>query len=99
MSCFTIAFQPTKRSIRTSDGRRSFGAIFFLINDWLRLIVLPFWLAARDNEVAREIVAPSFCMTTGFYSSIALCVLCAVEGGNSSLKDMGWVRVEYQTQQ
>jgi hypothetical protein len=47
-----MAFQATKRSIRTSEGRRSCGAMFFLIRDCerdtedLRL--------ALDMDVARE---------------------------------------------
>ena len=37
MSCFTIAFQATKRSVRTSAGFRSCSPIFLFIRDWLRL--------------------------------------------------------------
>lgn len=53
MSCLTILFQATKRSIRMSDGFKSCGAIFFFIRDWLRETEEP-CLLALDIEVARE---------------------------------------------
>lgn len=75
MSCFTIFFHPTKRSMRMSDGRRSLGAIFFLMSDWLRLIVELLWLA-WEIEVTRESDAPSFCIVMSSAYNV-----CVVDGG------------------
>jgi hypothetical protein len=57
-SCFTMAFQATNCSIRTSEGRRSCGVIFFLMRDWERDMVEP-CLLAREIEVALDIEAAS----------------------------------------
>ena len=57
-----MAFHATKRSIRTSEGRRSCGAMFFLMRDWERDIVEP-CLLAREIDVALDIDAASFILT------------------------------------
>ena len=63
ISCFTIAFQATNRSIRMSDGRKSWGEVFFLIRDWeretedLRL--------ALETEVALDIDPASWFILGG----------------------------------
>ena len=54
-----MAFQAMKRSIRTSEGRRSCGAMFFLMRDWERDMVEP-CLLAREIDVALDIDAASF---------------------------------------
>jgi hypothetical protein len=54
-----MAFHAMKRSIRTSEGRRSCGAMFFLMRDWERDMVEP-CLLAREIEVALDIDAASF---------------------------------------
>lgn len=59
MSCFTIAFQATKRSMSTSDGLRSCGAMFFLMRDWFLEMVEP-CLLALEMDVARETEPVSF---------------------------------------
>lgn len=57
-----MAFHATKRSIKISEGRKSCGAMFFLINDCERESVEP-CLLALDNDVAREIETVSLFMT------------------------------------
>jgi hypothetical protein len=63
MSCLTMAFQAVKRSMRTSDGRRSCGAVAFWTSDWARDLVER-WLV-RETDVARESEAPSFMAAVG----------------------------------
>lgn len=50
MSCFVMAFQARNRSMRMSLGLSSWGAVFFLINDWFLEAVV-----RLVTEVAREI--------------------------------------------
>jgi hypothetical protein len=57
MSCLTIAFHAVKRSMRTSLGRRSLGAVLFAIRLWRRLTDVA--RLAREVDVAREIDAAS----------------------------------------
>lgn len=54
-----MTFQAMKRSMRTSEGFRSWGAIFFLMSDWFLETVEP-CLLAREMDVAREREALSF---------------------------------------
>lgn len=59
MSCFTMAFHATNRSMRRSDGRRSCGATFFLISD-CALERVEGVFEMRDTDVARETDAASW---------------------------------------
>jgi hypothetical protein len=56
-SCLTMAFHATKRSMRTSDGRRSLPCVLFWIK--LRLRLTPVAPLRRETEVAREMDAVS----------------------------------------
>lgn len=56
MSCCTIAFHATKRSMSTSAGLRSWSWMFFLMRDWFLEVVEPFLLRALALELAREMV-------------------------------------------
>jgi len=57
MSCLTIAFHATKRSMSKSEGLRSFGAVFFLIRVLLRESAdAAFTEVLREIEVARDMV-------------------------------------------
>lgn len=63
MSCLTTAFHAVKRSMRMSEGRRSCGAMFFWMSDWLREMVEPCLLAllaGREMEAARDMDTVSF---------------------------------------
>jgi hypothetical protein len=53
MSCFTITFHVTKRSMRTSEGLSSCRAVFFLIKDW-PLDMPELCLLPLERDVARE---------------------------------------------
>lgn len=57
MSCFTIIFHAENRSMRMSEGRRSCGAMFFLMRLCCLDTVEPCRLLARD--VARDIETES----------------------------------------
>ena len=62
MSCFTITFHAVKRSMRMSDGRKSFGAMFFRMRDCWRETAEPALLLPLEMEVALERDWPSFIM-------------------------------------
>ena len=55
-----MTFHAVKRSIRISEGRKSWGAMFFLIKDCCRETEV--LLLARETDVAREIETESFIM-------------------------------------
>lgn len=53
-----MIFHAVKRSIRMSEGRKSWGAIFFLIKDCC--LETEDLLLARETDVAREMETESF---------------------------------------
>jgi hypothetical protein len=57
MSCLTIAFHATKRSMSTSEGRRSFVCVCLWMRERERETVVP--VERRDVDVAREMEAAS----------------------------------------
>jgi hypothetical protein len=57
MSCLTIAFHATKRSMSTSDGRRSLAAVLLSMSERRRLTDVA--RLARETDVAREMDAES----------------------------------------
>lgn len=54
-----MAFQATKRSMRTSAGFRSWSWMFFLMRLWFLDIEDPFLLRPLAREFAREMLACS----------------------------------------
>lgn len=55
-----MTFHAVKRSMRMSEGRRSLGAMFFLMRDCWRETAEPALLLPLEMEVARERETPSF---------------------------------------